>query len=911
MSKNKNISKIFVYLMLFSLMVYPFTVYSITENIENNSNEQEITSNENEEDITSNNNGEETQNVEKKADISYTTHIQNIGWQKYVKNGEMAGTTGKSLRLEGIRIKLENQEYEGNVEYRTHIQNIGWETGFKKNDEMSGTSGRSLRLEAIEIKLTGTIAEHYDIYYRVHAQDLGWLGWARNGEQSGTAGYSYRLEGIEIKLVEKGTRVPEYGEAYTFADKSKGTTTPIGDDKLVSYTTHVQNIGWQKYVTDGKMAGTSGKSLRLEGIKIKLINQQYTGDIEYKTLIQDIGWQETVKNDALSGTSGRSLRLEAIKINLTGEMAEHYDVYYRVHAENYGWLDWAKNGEKAGTSGYGYRLEAIEIKIVDKNETGPTNISRPYVNRQIRYSGYYDGSWQNYNYDGSIIGNSNNLQAYKIDILDKEYSGNISYATYVTNYGWTEYVTNNAISNNTNNRIEALKIKIDGDISNHYDIYYSAYISKIGWTDWAKNDEQCGNIGFGNNIQKIKIKLIEKNKPAPGDTTNIYQEEELKIKYSSYVEGSNWQDYVSNGTTSGTTGQSKPIQGIKIHVNKKIYKGSIEYSTHVANIGWQNYFTDDAQAGKIGNNIEAIKIRLTGELAEHYDIFYRVHAAEVGWMGWTSNDNPAGTVTASLGIEAIEIKILDKGSPTPENSDNINTTEPYLSARWVYDSNGNRYYYNIYGEMLKGRGFKVGKETYYFGPSGIFLGTKNLEVLDISAHNGVVDWKAVAESGVYGVILRVAASSIYRDSRLPENVAGCKKYGIPYGIYIYSYAENYTEGAEYAQFTKSLMNEFNMNPTLGIFLDLESNSITQYMNTTHYTAVVNGFLSVIPNAELYTYLNYADTALNTQYMRSKITWIAHYNTVCRYTGSYRMWQYTSTGRNAGVNGDVDRSVLYN
>ena len=308
---NKNISKIFVYLMLFSLMVYPFTVYSITENIEsneNNTNEQEVISNENEEEIISNNNDEETQNVEKKADISYTTHVQNIGWQKYVKNGEMAGTTGKSLRLEGIRIKLENQEYDGDVEYRTHIQNIGWETSFKKNDEMSGTSGKSLRLEAIEIKLTGTISEHYDIYYRVHAENFGWLGWARNGEQSGTAGYSYRLEGIEIKLVEKGTRVPEYGEAYTFADKSKGTTTPIGDDKLVSYTTHVQNIGWQKYVTDGKMAGTSGKSLRLEGIKIKLINQQYTGDIEYKTLIQDIGWQETVKNDALSGTSGRSFK---------------------------------------------------------------------------------------------------------------------------------------------------------------------------------------------------------------------------------------------------------------------------------------------------------------------------------------------------------------------------------------------------------------------------------------------------------------------------------------------------------------------------------------------------------------------------------------------------------------------------
>ena len=46
-------------------------------------------------------------------------------------------------------------------------------------------------------------------------------------------------------------------------------------------------------------------------------------------------------------------RVEAIQINLTGEMANHYDVYYRVHAESYGWLDWAKNGESAGTEGLG------------------------------------------------------------------------------------------------------------------------------------------------------------------------------------------------------------------------------------------------------------------------------------------------------------------------------------------------------------------------------------------------------------------------------------------------------------------------------------------------------------------------------------------------------------------------------
>ena len=89
------------------------------------------------------------------------------------------------------------------------------DVGHRNNGEISGTSGRSLRLEAIEIKLTGEIANYYDIYYRVHVQDFGWLGWAKNGEPSGSAGYSYRLEGIQIKLVEKGEAPPVgIGESY-------------------------------------------------------------------------------------------------------------------------------------------------------------------------------------------------------------------------------------------------------------------------------------------------------------------------------------------------------------------------------------------------------------------------------------------------------------------------------------------------------------------------------------------------------------------------------------------------------------------------------------------------------------------------------------------------------------------------
>lgn len=144
--------------------------------------------------------------------VSYRTHVQNDGWQDFVADGAMSGTAGRSLRLEGIEIKLAAPDYDLGITYQTHIQNIGWEAdtdrGWQENGAMSGTEGLSYRLEAIQIDLTGADADLFDVYYQVHAQNMGWLGWAKNGASAGTAGYSYRLEGIHIVIVPKGGNPP-------------------------------------------------------------------------------------------------------------------------------------------------------------------------------------------------------------------------------------------------------------------------------------------------------------------------------------------------------------------------------------------------------------------------------------------------------------------------------------------------------------------------------------------------------------------------------------------------------------------------------------------------------------------------------------------------------------------------------
>ena len=308
--------------------------------------------------------------------VSYRTHVQNVGWQGYQSDGSTSGTSGRSLRLEGIMIHISGSSNLG-VQYTTHVQDYGW-LPWCANDEMSGTEGESKRLEAIKIQLTGADKDLYDIYYRVHAQDFGWLDWAANGAAAGTAGYSKRLEAIEIIISEKGSAAPG-ATARPYVANGGTQDVPGADSSNVAYRTHIQDVGWQGFRYNRQMSGTSGRSLRLEGIQIKLTNQQYSGGIRYTTHVQNIGWQNFVSDGAMSGTSGWSLRLEGIKIQLTGEMANQYDVYYRVHIQDFGWLGWAKNGEESGSQGLSKRLEGIEIVLVKKGGPAPGSTENRFI----------------------------------------------------------------------------------------------------------------------------------------------------------------------------------------------------------------------------------------------------------------------------------------------------------------------------------------------------------------------------------------------------------------------------------------------------------------------------------------------------------------------------------------------------
>ena len=288
---------------------------------------------------------------EKEPSISYTTHIQDIGWQNQVKDGEMAGTEGQAKRLEAIKITL--KDLSGvKIKYQTHIQDIGWQD-WKYDGTLAGTEGQSKRLEAIRIELEEN--DKYSIMYRVHIQDIGWQDWRYDGEKAGTEGQSKRLEAIQIKIVEKQTSIS------------------------VNYSVHVQDIGWQNWKAEEKIAGTEGQSKRLEAIKIELLTNIKNLKLKYRVHIQDIGWQDWKDSEEMAGTEGQSKRLEAIQIKL--ENTQDYSIEYRVHVQDIGWQDWVKDGEISGTEGQSKRLEAIQIRIISK-ENDSDSQEEPKFERQ-------------------------------------------------------------------------------------------------------------------------------------------------------------------------------------------------------------------------------------------------------------------------------------------------------------------------------------------------------------------------------------------------------------------------------------------------------------------------------------------------------------------------------------------------
>lgn len=209
-----------------------------------------------------------------------------------------------------------------------------------------------------------------------------------------------------------------------------------------------------------------------------------------------------------------------------------------------------------------------------------------------------------------------------------------------------------------------------------------------------------------------------------------------------------------------------------------------------------------------------------------------------------------------------------------------------------------------------------GVKTFYFGNGEVFL-QEAIKVIDVSVHNGNVNWSAVQGAGVDAAILRLGYGVGNEDAKFARNVSQCRGVGMPFGVYLYSYAYDAAFARREAGFVVSVLQNYGLDKDMPVFYDLEKwswSGHTPPSSSRVYEQIVRTFFEVLASAgysnlHVYSYKSYLDTLLNTAYIKQNASWVAQYNTRLNYsiiaTSGVKGWQYTSSGRIAGISGNVD------
>ena len=270
-----------------------------------------------------------------------------------------------------------------------------------------------------------------------------------------------------------------------------------------------------------------------------------------------------------------------------------------------------------------------------------------------------------------------------------------------------------------------------------------------------------------------------------------------------------------------------------------------------------------------------------------------------------------------------ETGVVATGKKNIENRDYIFGNDGFLEG---FKNIGNTFvYYNPDGSLATGIQRMAGRYYKYNEVTGVFEKYVNQRVvIDVSAHQEDIDWDAVKNSGmVDAVILRAGYGVSWQDTYYARNVRELNRLGIPYSVYLFSYAENAKEAAMEANNLVNIIKSTQTNIASNIFsiyYDLEDWSISSTGENSYgiskqtYQEMYNSFASVISSAlnmttKIYASKNYIETRFPDS-LRPNVGWVAQWGPELTYDGTYEGWQYTSSGTVPGIEGRVDMSIFY-
>lgn len=199
-------------------------------------------------------------------------------------------------------------------------------------------------------------------------------------------------------------------------------------------------------------------------------------------------------------------------------------------------------------------------------------------------------------------------------------------------------------------------------------------------------------------------------------------------------------------------------------------------------------------------------------------------------------------------------------------------------------------------------------------------------VIDVSGWQGDIDWAKAKADGVEGAIIRLGyGEGNNADKKAQRNISECKRLGIPFGIYWYSYADTPALAKEEGADVVAKLKQFGVNPSdlaYPVYYDLEKWTWEGHQPPTDpnvYNNIVNNWYSALQSAGyknlgVYSYTSYLQGPLKHADIYAKTTWVAQYGARMGFDSfptNSRGWQYTSSGKVDGISGNVDMNAFGN
>lgn len=184
--------------------------------------------------------------------------------------------------------------------------------------------------------------------------------------------------------------------------------------------------------------------------------------------------------------------------------------------------------------------------------------------------------------------------------------------------------------------------------------------------------------------------------------------------------------------------------------------------------------------------------------------------------------------------------------------------------------------------------------------------------IDVAKYQGKIDWEKVKAAGIEFAIIRCGYGGDFAmqdDPQFSRNVSECKRLGIPFGVYLYSYADTVEKAKSEAEHVKRLIKGLEFD--FPVFYDLEDEKTAKCSNALILEmakAFVNGMQPKLTG--IYANKYWRTTKLTDKWYDTVPFWLAHYTKETDYKGHYDIWQYSDTGSVNGILGNVDMNYCY-